>query len=42
MIDPLMTTVPNGLTALADLSDDVQPILFTHHRHVVEQTAHDG
>ena len=26
----------HGLVALAALSDDVQPILFTHHRHVVE------
>ena len=26
----------NGLAALAGLSADVQPILFTHHMHVVE------
>jgi uncharacterized protein YhaN len=26
----------HGLAALAALSDDVQPILFTHHTHVVE------
>ncbi len=26
----------NGLVALAGLSQDVQPILFTHHRHVVD------
>lgn len=26
----------NGLAALAGLSADVQPILFTHHKHVVE------
>jgi uncharacterized protein YhaN len=35
----------HGLTALAGLSDDVQPILFTHHRHVVElarQAVGDG
>ncbi len=26
----------NGLSALAAIGDQVQPILFTHHRHVVE------
>lgn len=26
----------NGLIALASLSQDMQPILFTHHKHVVE------
>ena len=30
------TRTKNGLVALAALSQDVQPILFTHHRHVVE------
>ncbi len=30
------TRTMNALVALAGLSQDVQPILFTHHKHVVE------
>lgn len=26
----------NGLTALAEIGDQIQPIVFTHHRHVAE------